>query len=107
MIFSAAPVMTATEDIRTEDSALAAQFMLWAGLTARQNSGAGGKDIFDGDHDQQQRDRDAYRRQGDIRMQHPDIGGIHDVVGSLCQQSQRGWNSQLNNGFGWLHLPQN
>ena len=35
MIFSAAPVMTATEDIRTEDSALAAQFILWAGRLAR------------------------------------------------------------------------
>ena len=33
--FSAAPVMTATEEIRTEDSARAAQFMLWAGRFAR------------------------------------------------------------------------
>ena len=34
MIFSTAPVMTAIEDIFTEDSALAAQFMLCAGKLA-------------------------------------------------------------------------
>ena len=33
-IFSMAPVMTAIEEIRAEDSALAAQFMLWAGRFA-------------------------------------------------------------------------
>ena len=32
---SRAPVMTATEEIFTEDSARAAQFMLWAGRLAR------------------------------------------------------------------------
>ena len=34
-IFSMAPVITATEEIRIDDSALAAQFMLWAGRFAR------------------------------------------------------------------------
>ena len=33
--FSAAPVITAMEEIFTEDSARAAQFMLWAGRFAR------------------------------------------------------------------------
>ena len=33
--FAAAPVITAMEDIFTEDSALAAQFTLWAGRLAR------------------------------------------------------------------------
>lgn len=33
--FSSAPVMTAMEEIFTEDSARAAQFMLWAGRLAR------------------------------------------------------------------------
>ena len=33
--FSSAPVITATEEIFTEDSARAAQFMLWAGRFAR------------------------------------------------------------------------
>ena len=33
-IFRAAPVITAMEEIFTEDSALAAQFMLWAGRFA-------------------------------------------------------------------------
>ena len=32
--FKAAPVMTAMEEILTEDSALAAQFKLWAGRLA-------------------------------------------------------------------------
>ena len=31
---SSAPVMTATEETRTEDSVRAAQFMLWAGRLA-------------------------------------------------------------------------
>lgn len=34
-MLSSAPVMTAIEEILTEDSALAAQFMLWAGRLAR------------------------------------------------------------------------
>ena len=34
-MFSREPVMTAIEEIRTEDSALAAQFMLWEGRLAR------------------------------------------------------------------------
>jgi len=33
--FSSAPVITAIEEILTEDSARAAQFMLWAGRLAR------------------------------------------------------------------------
>ena len=33
--FSSAPVINATEEIFTEDSARAAQFMLWAGRFAR------------------------------------------------------------------------
>ena len=35
MMLRPAPVMTATEEIFTEDSARAAQFMLWAGRLAR------------------------------------------------------------------------
>ena len=76
-------------------------------LTARQNGGAGGKDVFDGHHDQQQGDGDAHRRQGDVGVQHPDVRGVHQIVDGLGQQRQRGRNGQPDDGLGGTHVPQN
>ena len=57
-----------------------------AQLTACQYRRACGKDILHRNHDQKQGHGNAYSRQGDIGVQHSDIGGVHQVVNRLGKQ---------------------
>ena len=116
----AAPVMTATEEIFTEDSARAAQFMLWAGRlksaainiqkaysfawgsTAFDAPNARSKNIFDGNHYEQQRKCNAYGCQSNIAVEHSDIGSIHNVIDCFCQQCQGSRDGKIDDCFRWF-----
>ena len=63
------------------------------------DASAGGKDVLNGHHNQQQRQRHAHRRKGSVVSQRTDIGRVYNIVYRLCQQSQRSGYGQLYDGF--------
>lgn len=75
-------------------------------LTACQHRRAGGKNVLNGYHNQQKRNGNAHRRQGNIRPEHADVGSIHQIVNRLCKQRQGGGDRQLHNGLGRRHVSQ-
>ena len=76
------------------DGAAGSLMILLTQLPAGQHGGAGGKDVLNGDHDQQQRNRDTDRRQGDIRVQHPDIGGRYPQCCKRPLRAAPAWPEQ-------------
>lgn len=89
------------------DSAAGTLLVLSPQMPPRQYSGSGGEDVFDGHHNEKQRHGDAHRCQSNIRIQHPDVGSVHDVVDCLRQQGQCSGKGELDDGFRGIYISQN
>ena len=85
---------------------LAASSSLAPNCLPARDSSAGGKDIFNGNHNEQQRDSNTYGCQSNVGIQKTDVSSVNQIVNSLCQQRKRGRNCQLYDGFGWGYIPQ-